>query len=74
MPKASKTEHYKVWLMFEPRLALPAVVGGLSVLALIIHTLLLSTDRYNWLETGDSGPHGGAAVYQPVLPARDEGQ
>ncbi len=41
---------YKVWLLFDPRRALVALVAFLFVLALIIHFILLSTDRYNWLE------------------------
>jgi light-harvesting complex 1 alpha chain len=41
---------YKVWLLFDPRRALVALVAFLFVLALLIHFILLSTDRYNWLE------------------------
>jgi light-harvesting complex 1 alpha chain len=41
---------YKVWLLFDPRRALVALFTFLFVLALIIHFILLSTDRFNWLE------------------------
>lgn len=41
---------YKLWLLFDPRRALVALTAFLFVLALIIHFILLSTDRYNWLE------------------------
>jgi light-harvesting complex 1 alpha chain len=41
---------YKIWLLFDPRRALVALVAFLFVLALLIHFILLSTDRYNWLE------------------------
>ena len=41
---------YKIWLLFDPRRALVALFTFLFVLALIIHFILLSTDRYNWLE------------------------
>jgi light-harvesting complex 1 alpha chain len=41
---------YKVWLLFDPRRALVALSAFLFVLALIIHFILLSTDRFNWLE------------------------
>ena len=51
---------YKVWLLFDPRRALVAIFGFLFVLALIIHFILLSTDRFNWLE----GPHHGPAAAQ----------
>jgi len=41
---------YRIWLLFDPRRALVALFGFLFVLALIIHFILLSTDRFNWLE------------------------
>jgi light-harvesting complex 1 alpha chain len=41
---------YKIWLLFDPRRALVALFAFLFVLALIIHFILLSTDRFNWLE------------------------
>ena len=40
----------KVWLLFDPRRALVALFAFLFVLALVIHFILLSTDRFNWLE------------------------
>jgi light-harvesting complex 1 alpha chain len=41
---------YKLWLLFDPRRTLVALATFLFVLALIIHFILLSTDRFNWLE------------------------
>ena len=41
---------YKVWLLFDPRRALVALVAFLFALALLIHFIVLSTDRFNWLE------------------------
>jgi light-harvesting complex 1 alpha chain len=41
---------YKVWLLFDPRRALVALSAFLFVLALIIHFICLSSDRFNWLE------------------------
>ena len=41
---------YKIWLLFDPRRALVALSAFLFVLALIIHFILLSTDRFNFLE------------------------
>jgi light-harvesting complex 1 alpha chain len=41
---------HKVWLLFDPRRVLVALFAFLFVLALLIHFILLSTDRYNWLE------------------------
>ncbi len=53
---------WKVWLLFDPRRALVALFTFLFVLALVIHFILLSTDRFNWLE----GPR--------AKPAADAGQ
>jgi light-harvesting complex 1 alpha chain len=57
---------WRVWLLFDPRRALVVLFTFLMVLALLIHFILLSTDRFNWLE----GPHGAhAAAAQPAGPA-----
>lgn len=58
---------HKVWLLFDPRRTLVALFTFLFVLALLIHFILLSTDRFNWLE----GPHHGvnAAQMAPLPPA-----
>ena len=53
---------WKMWLLFDPRRTLVALFTFLFVLALLIHFILLSTDRFNWLE----GPgHSTGAV--PVV-------
>lgn len=41
---------HKLWLLFDPRQALVGLFGFLFVLALLIHFILLSTDRFNWIE------------------------
>lgn len=41
---------HKIWLLFDPRRTLVALFTFLFVLALLIHFILLSTDRFNWLE------------------------
>jgi light-harvesting complex 1 alpha chain len=41
---------YKLWLLFDPRRVLVALSAFLFVLALIIHFICLSTDRFNWVE------------------------
>jgi light-harvesting complex 1 alpha chain len=41
---------YKIWLIFDPRRALIALFAFLAVLALLIHFMLLSTERFNWME------------------------
>jgi len=49
---------WRIWLLFDPRRTLIALFTFLFVLALVIHFILLSTDRFNWLE----GPHHGAPM------------
>jgi light-harvesting complex 1 alpha chain len=55
---------WRIWLLFDPRRILVALGVFLFVLALLIHFILLSTDRFNWLE----GPHrmAGAAQMAPL--------
>ena len=57
---------WRVWLLFDPRRSLVALFSFLFVLALLIHFILLSTDRYNWLEVGGRGP---VASQNSPLPA-----
>jgi len=49
---------WRIWLLFDPRRALIGLFTFLFVLALVIHFILLSTDRFNWLE----GPHAKMAA------------
>jgi light-harvesting complex 1 alpha chain len=51
---------WRLWQLFDPRRALIALFVFLFVLALLIHFILLSTDRFNWIE----GPQ--ASVVQEV--------
>jgi light-harvesting complex 1 alpha chain len=53
---------WRLWLIFDPRRTLVALAMFLFVLALLIHFILLSTDRFNWIE----GPPVVAAVAAPV--------
>ena len=48
---------WRIWLLFDPRRALIMLFTFLFGLALVIHFILLSTDRFNWLE----GPRKAAA-------------
>ena len=57
---------WRIWLIFDPRRALVALFIFLFVLALLIHFILLSTDRFNWLD----GPHKApVAATAPAAPA-----
>jgi light-harvesting complex 1 alpha chain len=44
---------WRVWMLFDPRRALVALFTFLFALAVMIHFILLSTERFNWLD----GPH-----------------
>ncbi len=55
---------WRVWFIVDPRRALVALAVFLFVLAIFIHFILLSTDRYNWLET----PRAHAAVADQAAP------
>ena len=52
---------WRVWLLFDPRRTLVALFTFLFVLAIVIHFILLSTDRFNWLE-------GPSAAQTSALP------
>jgi light-harvesting complex 1 alpha chain len=49
---------WRMWLLFDPRRTLVAMFTFLFVLAIIIHFILLSTGRFNWIE----GPVKAAAI------------
>lgn len=49
---------WRLWQMVDPRRALVALAVFLFTLAILIHFILLSTERYNWLE----GPATDGAV------------
>jgi len=52
---------WKVWLLFDPRRTLIALFAFLFTLAILIHFILLSSDRYNWID-GAAGGGSAAAV------------
>jgi light-harvesting complex 1 alpha chain len=57
---------YRVWLLFDPRRALIGLFGFLFVLALVIHFILLSTPRFDWIGGGAAVP---PAAQMSSLPA-----
>jgi light-harvesting complex 1 alpha chain len=57
---------WRLWQLFDPRQALVALFTFLFALALIIHFILLSTNRYNWID----GAKGPAAAQRSGLPAK----
>ncbi|MEO1015574.1 MAG: light-harvesting antenna LH1, alpha subunit [Pseudomonadota bacterium] len=42
---------WRLWLLFDPRRILVALGIFLFTLAILIHFILLSSPRYNWLDT-----------------------
>ena len=57
---------WRVWLLFDPRRALIALFTFLFALALLIHFILLSTDRFNWLERPGNRAAVGATAPMPA--------
>lgn len=55
---------WRLWLIFDPRRTLVALAIFLFVLALLIHFILLSTDRFNWIEGPGAGPAATASLAQ----------
>ncbi|WP_242138599.1 MULTISPECIES: light-harvesting antenna LH1, alpha subunit [unclassified Sphingomonas] len=56
---------WRIWLIFDPRRTLVALFAFLFVLALLIHFILLSTDRYNWLDGPRHAPVAASAAAAP---------
>ena len=56
---------WKIWLLFDPRRALVALFIFLFALALVIHFILLSTPRFNWLNGGQKA----VATQNSAMPA-----
>jgi light-harvesting complex 1 alpha chain len=59
---------WRIWLLFDPRRTLIALFTFLFALALLIHFILLSTDRFNWLEGPRAHAVGGPATQMSPLP------
>ncbi len=57
---------WRLWLLFDPRRALIMIFVFLFVLALLIHFILLSTDRFNWLEGPRKAPTTTGELMQTV--------
>ena len=56
---------WRIWLIFDPRRALVALFIFLFVLALLIHFILLSTNKFNWLD----GPRTAPVATTQAAPA-----
>jgi light-harvesting complex 1 alpha chain len=60
---------WRVWLIFDPRRSLVALFIFLFVLALLIHFVLLSTNRFNWLDGPRTAPAAATAAPSQTAPA-----
>jgi light-harvesting complex 1 alpha chain len=58
---------WRIWLLFDPRRALVLLFTFLFGLALVIHFILLSTNRFNWLD-GPRVPAKAASISLPYTP------
>jgi light-harvesting complex 1 alpha chain len=56
---------WRIWLLFDPRRVLVGLFVFLLVLALLIHFILLSTARFNWIE-GPTAKHAATAAVQTL--------
>lgn len=54
---------WRIWQMFDPRRALIAMAVFLFTLAIFIHFIVLSTDRFNWIE----GPRTSAVEIEQSI-------
>ncbi len=59
---------WRIWLFFDPRRALIMLFTFLFGLAIVIHFILLSTDRFNWLEGPRKGPVKTGEISLPYTP------
>ena len=62
---------WRLWQTFNPQRILSALAIFLFTLAILIHFILLSTDRYNWLDGADPKPAAVTAAVSTaaLLPA-----
>jgi light-harvesting complex 1 alpha chain len=56
---------WRMWQLFDPRQVLVGTFIFLFGLALVIHFVLLSTNRYNWIEGAK-----GASMQRSALPSK----
>jgi len=60
---------HRIWMWVHPVKVMTALYVFLGVLAFMIHFLLLSTDRYNWL-LDSAAPKKKAEIHSPMQPVQ----
>jgi len=65
----SAPAQWKLWLVLDPRTVMIGTAAWLGVLALLIHFLLLGTERFNWIDTGLTEQKATAAAHAAITPA-----
>jgi light-harvesting complex 1 alpha chain len=61
---------HRIWLMYDPRRVMIAVAGFVGALAFVIHFILLSSQRYSWIENGTlSAAQAPVGVSAPAVGA-----
>ena len=53
---------WRIWQSFNPQRTITALFVFLFVLAILIHFILLSTDRFNWLDGPAQNQGGGTTA------------
>jgi light-harvesting complex 1 alpha chain len=60
---------WRIWLLYDPRRTMVAMAIFLFTLALVIHFILLSTDRFNWLDGPRPAQTSALEQMSPLPPA-----
>ena len=59
---------HRFWMLFDPRQVLTGVAVGMFTLAITIHFILLSTERYDWLGDPNAGGMATVSTQQEAAP------
>ena len=61
---------WRIWLLFDPRRVLIGNAIFLFTLAIILHFIMLSTDRFNWIEGPGAAPVQDCGYHRSQRPAK----
>ena len=60
---------WRIWRLFDPLRTMVAQAVFLFALAAMIHLILLSTNKFNWLDGPKAAPAKTALIAPAVVPA-----